>query len=999
MPKDRKERIDVFISSTSEDLTEHRAAVRDAILNLKLFPSGMENWPVTGKPPVDLCRDMVRDAEIYVGIYAYRYGWQPEDDGPSITEMEYDWAGEDGIPRLCFVMDDGHPWPEDRKEQEPEKQARLKAFKARVKADQVGFFTTPDDLKAQVIAALAPYAGKLGSSVALRPYLNWLHGEAKKCGLLRVMDASTVDPSRKGQQVTVDEVYTPLDTRRTVFIDKNGKIINAQEDQELIRREKSWKSRPFSAMDAANFNDRLVLLGDPGSGKSTFVSFLALCLAGAVVEAENGWLDHLEKQGWGHGALLPVRVVLREFAEALPSGTEGNARVLGDFIEAEVTRHGCTDTAPLQQALDHGDVFLMLDGLDEVPNDKREAVRDAITDFMGAHPKMRVIVTCRILSYTNKVWQIPDLPAETLAPFNWDQIDQFVGAWYRASQAARLIEPDLAETRIGDLKKALRDNQLEGPASNPMLLTVMALVHNHTGSLPRENARLYAECVELLMFRWKPVDAGWLKDELNAREDDIYRALWELAYAAHEEQADKDGPADITESTVIGVMRKRFGDIQKAQTFCDYVEERAGLLVGRGESRDGWKVFTFPHRTFQEYLAGCHIANGRRSLRRRFKEKALAGAGWREVLRLAAGHLVFNDTDIESTIDAVAPLIELEPESDEHWRAVWLAGEIFNLIGGERVATDEEGRDLLPQAQHQLAALISEGQLDPVERAAAGRTLSILGDPRPGVGLRDDGLPDIDWVEISAGPFQMGNDKAQDDQAYDDELPQITVDLPTYYMARYPVTYKQYQAFIDAEDGFHNPQWWDGLAASDEHKQSPDEQYFKYWNHPREDVSWYDAVAFCRWLSAKVGYEVRLPTEAEWEKAARGADGRIYPYGDEFDSAKGNTSDTGIRQTSAVGMFRDPALPYGLLDMSGNVFEWCMTKWGWKYVDGIDAMDNTPEGDNVRVVRGGSFGDALRYARCAFRNFDTPDNRSYSQGFRVVCSRPPSGLLGAGRGF
>jgi formylglycine-generating enzyme required for sulfatase activity len=207
-------------------------------------------------------------------------------------------------------------------------------------------------------------------------------------------------------------------------------------------------------------------------------------------------------------------------------------------------------------------------------------------------------------------------------------------------------------------------------------------------------------------------------------------------------------------------------------------------------------------------------------------------------------------------------------------------------------------------------------------------------DTRPGVGLREDGLPDIDWVEIPAGSFLMGSDKEVDSQAFDNETPQITVDLPTYYMARYPITYKQYQAFIDAEDGFYNPEWWDGLTVSSSHKNQTGKQQFQYWNHPRENVSWYDAMAFCRWLSAKVGCEVRLPTEDEWVKAARGPDGLIYPYGNEFDAAKGNTRETGIDQTSAVGIFPTGVSPYGLLDMSGNVWEWCMTNGleirGWR---------------------------------------------------------------------
>ncbi|MBL8131823.1 MAG: DUF4062 domain-containing protein, partial [Anaerolineae bacterium] len=154
-----RERVDVFISSTSIDLPDHRRAVQDAILSLGFFPQGMEHWPVSGENPVDLCRKMVRDSEIFLGIYAHRYGWRPEGyDGISITELEYDWAADvtwrgKPIPRLCFIMKDDHPWRKDRMELDAE--ADLKRFKDRVRANQVGFFTTPDDLKAQVTAALA----------------------------------------------------------------------------------------------------------------------------------------------------------------------------------------------------------------------------------------------------------------------------------------------------------------------------------------------------------------------------------------------------------------------------------------------------------------------------------------------------------------------------------------------------------------------------------------------------------------------------------------------------------------------------------------------------------------------------------------------------------------------------------------------------------------------------------------------------------------------------
>lgn len=256
--------------------------------------------------------------------------------------------------------------------------------------------------------------------------------------------------------------------------------------------------------------------------------------------------------------------------------------------------------------------------------------------------------------------------------------------------------------------------------------------------------------------------------------------------------------------------------------------------------------------------------------------------------------------------------------------------------------------------------------------------------PRKGIGLGEDGLPEFDWVDIPAGEFLYGDKK----------LPR-TIEKP-FKISRYPVTYKQFQAFIDAPDGFHDPRWWQGLEAPNDHKSAPGDQAFKFWNHPRENVSWYDAIAFCRWLSYKLGgkwgldkvdeWLVRLPTEYEWEKAGRGTDGRVYPYGNEFDVAKGNTRETGIGQTSAVGMFPNGASPYGVLDMSGNVWEWCLTDY---YNPVPDAKVENLRIAARRVLRGGSWLFSQGNVRAAFGSLNRPFIRNNRLGFRLVLC-PPS---------
>lgn len=308
----------------------------------------------------------------------------------------------------------------------------------------------------------------------------------------------------------------------------------------------------------------------------------------------------------------------------------------------------------------------------------------------------------------------------------------------------------------------------------------------------------------------------------------------------------------------------------------------------------------------------------------------------------------------------------------------------------------EQGSNVTQQADHELAAastptispeaqrlldIMLNPNVPPPDRAEAGRQLAEIGDPRRGVGLRPNGLPDIDWVEIPAGEFiyQRGE----------------RLTLPTFHIARYPITYRQFQAFIDADDGFRNPQWWEGLAADDGHKATPGEQAFKYGNHPRENVSWWDAVAFCRWLSGKLGYEITLPTEQQWEKAARGTDGRAYPWGNEYIPGYANIDETDryglgqkvgeyfVGQTTAAWTYPQGASPYGVIDMSGNVWEWCLNEYYNPENTGLG-------GSESRVVRGGSWSNRMDHTRASYRSDWLPDSRGGYYGFRVVVGSRPT---------
>ncbi|MDX1657039.1 MAG: SUMF1/EgtB/PvdO family nonheme iron enzyme, partial [Candidatus Competibacteraceae bacterium] len=222
-----------------------------------------------------------------------------------------------------------------------------------------------------------------------------------------------------------------------------------------------------------------------------------------------------------------------------------------------------------------------------------------------------------------------------------------------------------------------------------------------------------------------------------------------------------------------------------------------------------------------------------------------------------------------------------------------------------------------------------DGDPEPEARAAVDRALGRLGlDDRPGVGLDENGLPDIDWVAIPDGVVII-----EDHGEFQ---------VRPFAIARHPVTQAQYQAFID-DGGYTDERWWAGLA---EAVREPERPAFEYANHPRETVSWYEAMAFCRWLSDRLGFQVSLPTEAQWQQAAQGGDGREYPWGQGYRPGFANVGETWekphhLSMTSAVGIYPQGASLQKVLDLTGNVWEWCLNKYE-------DPGDVSPEGDLPR---------------------------------------------------
>ena len=218
----------------------------------------------------------------------------------------------------------------------------------------------------------------------------------------------------------------------------------------------------------------------------------------------------------------------------------------------------------------------------------------------------------------------------------------------------------------------------------------------------------------------------------------------------------------------------------------------------------------------------------------------------------------------------------------------------------------------------------------------------------------------MEMLLVPAGEFLMG--EGEDIHS---------VYVAEFALARYPVTYAAYQSFI-AVTGYSPPCDWPGGHFID-----------MLHDHPVVNVAWYDALAYCRWLSAETDRPFRLPTEAEWEKAARGTSARTYPWGDEFDKTRCNTWEAGMGRTTPVNAYPSGAGPYGVMDMTGNVWEWCSSlhaEYPYRADDGRE--DLAAEG--WRALRGGSWLDYEWGARAARRLSGQPDYMSRNTGFRVA---------------
>jgi formylglycine-generating enzyme required for sulfatase activity len=272
---------------------------------------------------------------------------------------------------------------------------------------------------------------------------------------------------------------------------------------------------------------------------------------------------------------------------------------------------------------------------------------------------------------------------------------------------------------------------------------------------------------------------------------------------------------------------------------------------------------------------------------------------------------------------------------------------------------------------------------------------------------------DLKLVHVPAGEFLMGSDRALDPLTLDAELPQHKLFLHAYFIGQSPVTVAQFAAFVQATGyrttaeqighGYNlvDGQWSETKGADWQSPYGAGSGVRQKDAHPVTLVSWYDALAFCKWATDLSDNQIDLPSEAEWEQAARGMDGRIYPWGNAEPTEVLCNFNLNVQDTSVVGHYSPQGdSPVGATDMAGNVLEWTRSLWGvdihspeftYPYTERMLERENLQADENVRrVVRGGAWDDDREGVRSAYRIPNPPIARNNLLGFRVCCHLPLS---------
>ena len=837
----------------------------------------------------------------------------------------------------------------------------------------VPFHQKLDSRLQSIESSLAAISAKLGPSfseeyatAALRGYLQSVVGEYQDWRELYVeLKGQTMEMPESGG--LVDEgVRQRGSTRRG---------LSAIIEQELMEHYMPPSGQPQQVRLSSLFEllDKpynVMLLGEPGSGKTTALKRIALKVAEDALDSEvlpsPRPSDFQGEGGYSQGR-IPILLAL---SSLLSADVEGWVRKRCGLLEPYLNSY-----------LQSGRCILLWDAFNEMPfeSERQYAAKlRALKQFMTNYPGNRFIWSCRRLDYSAN---LPLQRVEVL-PLSDENIRQFF------HNLAEIGEKEACDSLLSRLEADQESGgKLWDLFRRPLMLQLLCAVYEHNRKigkavpLPENFGQLFNAFVEMLMTREErkdlPLPGVY---DANVQKD----TLGQLAFALMDTVRPTEG-INVRSGTTVPIKEARAYLPESS-----YNSQHRPVAINPDDLMDvaaGEGILEFPpdrsqvrfwHQSLQEYFAALELhqrLDTDEDLTRIFQPP-----WWWEHEAPAFVRTEENryeplpPPDSTGWEETVIMLSGIHPAIDELIHGVLaknplLAGRCLD----EGLSDDELKRlaGIKVEVSGALAKTIENPQVAVRVRLAAGVVLGRLEDPR----IPDP--KDIDaMVEIPPGEFLRGSRRER-------EKPQRPIFLDAYRIDKYPVTNNQYRQFIEATN-HREPAYWNDKG-------------FNQPNQPVVGVSWYDAMAYAEWA------EKRLPTEAEWEKAARGglAD-KKYPWGDDEPDEKMANYDWYVDKPSPVGSY--PPNGYGLYDMAGNIWEWCLDEYQKDFYQkcpkdnplaGVETqcitslpelLANYKNIETPRVLRGGSWGDYPNYLRVACRYNNNPDLRLNYIGFR--CSSP-----------
>jgi Sulfatase-modifying factor enzyme 1/NACHT domain len=643
----------------------------------------------------------------------------------------------------------------------------------------------------------------------------------------------------------IDEIYIPLTT--VASPEMTGKSAGGDtEQQRRIVLEETLAQR------------NVVIIGDPGSGKSTFLRRVAfeLCrtLRGNRPTDAPPFLAKDDKR-------FPILIRTADLAKLLAADTSPKPPDSPDWIPYFLGKQSdeykwSADEAFFRVKLDGGKCLVMVDGLDEAPDRRmRERIARLFERATEAFPKCDFLVSTRpqtnvgdsVLARFHPV-QIGDLELPEIEAF----FDHF-------ARALALSEAESKGFKEG-LELAIESRpEIREMSGNAVMLTALAVLQHNDQRLPEYRVELYGSIL------------GWLAAAREYKEGrpPAERCLEYMRKLALNMQDAPEGRlVQVNKRTAAELLTREFGgSVDANEELLERETQDSGIVSSVGTDLRFW------HLSFQEYLAAREIASlaDKQQIERVVESGKLYRPEWREMMRLLGGVLrQQGEAKIEGFFQAVLDSLPRPPTLADQARSAALLGTMMGDLSRMGYQPKTPDYERIVKGAIGIFDAKAANQIDIKTRIAAADALGQVGDPR---------LGEDNWVTIPAGTFRMGvqkqNEKGQnyDPEAGADESPVHDVTLPAFRIGRFQVTVQEFDLFIK-NGGYSAPNYW--AEGYGEFKEPEDwERQRQYPNRPVVGVSWFEAAAYCSWAGG------RLPTEAEWERAARGPDSTRYPWGNE----------------------------------------------------------------------------------------------------------------------